>query len=78
MAESRSGGFSNRPRFQGGGGNPQGRSTTGGGHAQGSGSGQRQEWPPQFPYKPQYFFDEKGNLREELLTSFAEQQAEAF
>jgi CRISPR type III-A-associated protein Csm2 len=73
MADTRQGGFTNRPRFPGGGGNPQGRS--GGNQPQGGGSGT--QWPPKFDYQPNYFF-ENDRLKESLLTSEAERQADEF
>lgn len=76
MAETRHGGFTNRPRFPGG-GNPSNRGAGGGNQTQGGG-GQGTEWPPKYQYQQGYFFDEKGNLKESLVTSFAEEQAKSF
>ena len=42
-----------------------------------AGGGQGPEWPPKYQHKPGYFF-ENGHLRESLLTTEAETQAEAF
>ena len=75
MAETRPGGFGNRPRFQGGGGNQQSGGSRGG--AQPQGGGQGLEWPPRYQYQPSYFF-ENGRLKENLLTSEAERQADEF